>query len=383
MVPRAAHDSGTMRSRFAITPFDRPRHLLIRAINFRIEGASALPGRIRALTDKILEQTANHLAEESAHERLFPDRGIGTPAERIDDVPSSVDLNGANGTDPGESAGSDSTPGSRAESRRVRRAARVEARKHPRLARAEPASEPSDADPLALDSDDGAEASIDAQAEPPTAASEPVIAFAGSGKRGARTVRRASKKQRAAADAVKAADDNPALGALNRHLNTMTQQLTTAHRVIGRVAAERDALRQQLADLQGIPVEEIVVSTIGASTDASAQPAKASQPAAPSEPTRLAKLNYFGGDDYALMKKRRQMFALTLLVVLIVIWLAARMGRIDFPDNVSRDSLGQIPYIGDLVTIFLAGWIFFRIIKVSSKGVRWVFPSEDQRRRRR
>jgi hypothetical protein len=62
---------------------------------------------------------------------------------------------------------------------------------------------------------------------------------------------------------MKSADDHPALGALNRHLNMMVQQLGTAHRVIGRVAAERDAFRQQLADLQGIPVEAIAVTSLG------------------------------------------------------------------------------------------------------------------------
>ena len=33
------------------------------------------------------------------------------------------------------------------------------------------------------------------------------------------------------------------------------------HAVVGRVAAERDALRQQLADLQGIPVEDVVITS--------------------------------------------------------------------------------------------------------------------------
>jgi hypothetical protein len=245
------------------------------------------------------------------------------------------------------------------------------------------------ADPEIADAVGAAEAKAEAEAETPAPASAlaatatPAIDLAGSGKRGARTVRRANKKQKAAEAAVEVADDNPALGALNRHLNTMMQQLSTAHRVIGRVAAERDALRQQLADLQGIPVDEIVVSTIGASTESSAQPSKPSQPTAASQPTRFAKLNYFGGEDVALMRKRRQMLVLGILGFVLVLLLASRMGFWALPDNLSRDSLGNLPYIGDFMTIFLAGWLFFRVIRVSSKGVKWVFPSEDQRRRRR
>jgi hypothetical protein len=33
--------------------------------------------------------------------------------------------------------------------------------------------------------------------------------------------------------------------------------------------------------------------------------------------------------------------------------------------------------------LFLAGWLFYRVFRVSSRGVRWIFPSEDQKRRRK
>jgi hypothetical protein len=295
------------------------------------------------------------------------------PAGAREDQPLQGDIAAADGADP-------ATPRvPRSEARRVRRAARAEAGKRPSVPPVVPGADSDAAEPSASPMLATAEAPGEASAEADT----PVINLTGSGKRGARTVRRASKKQQAAASAVEAADDNPALGALNRHLNMMIQQLNTAHRVIGRVAAERDALRQQLADLQGIPVEEIVVSTVGASTEASAQPARSSQPASPSEPSRFAKLNYFGGDDYALMKKRRQAFAVGILVVVALIWVAIKLSFLSMPDDFSRESLTAIPLIGEIMPLFLAGWILFRMIKVSSKGVRWVFPSEDQRRRRR
>jgi hypothetical protein len=198
--------------------------------------------------------------------------------------------------------------------------------------------------------------------------------------RGSRTLKRARRKQEDATAALEGADDNPALGALNRHLNMMMQQLGTAHRIIGRIAAERDALRQQLADLQGIPVEEIVVTSLGASTD---QPSSEPKPDTPPPKSGLSRLNYFGGEDVAVMRKRRQGFVFVLLALVVALWLAGRMGAFQMPDNLSRDSLSGLPYIGDFMTYFLAGWLFFRVIKVSTKGVKWVFPSDDPRRRRR
>lgn len=204
------------------------------------------------------------------------------------------------------------------------------------------------------------------------------------GKRSSRVATRARRKQESAAAAVASvanAEDNPSLGALNRHLNSMMQQLTSAHRVIGRVAAERDALRQQLADLQGIPVEQIVVSTIGVSAETSSRPSEAAAEET-SKPSRFAKLNYFGGDDYQRMRKRRRNLALAILGFVVVLGLSARMGFWTMPSNLSRDSLGELPYIGDFMMLFMAGWLFFRVVRVSSKGVKWVFPSEDRRRRR-
>ncbi|MGH2617714.1 MAG: hypothetical protein ACRDJC_20975 [Thermomicrobiales bacterium] len=230
---------------------------------------------------------------------------------------------------------------------------------------------------------------MDGASEPSVSADALVIDLSGKPKRATRTATRARKKQQAASRAVAAAtnpedadEDHPALGALNRHLNMMMQQLATAHRVIGRVAAERDALRQQLADLQGIPVEEIQVTAIGGATD---QPAKSSQPQ-PNEPppkSAISRLNYFGGDDIALMRKRRQKLVLGIVAFIVLLWLTARLGVWSLPDRLSRESLSDLPYIGDFMAIFLAGWLFFRVIRVSSKGVRWVFPSEDAKRRRR
>lgn len=202
------------------------------------------------------------------------------------------------------------------------------------------------------------------------------------GRSGARLAARARKRQQVAASAMHGAEDNPALGALNRHLNMLMQQLMTAHRVIGRVAAERDALRQQLADLQGIPVEEIVVSSIGASTEVSTRSSSSTGATSQSE-SRFAKLNYFGGDDIQVVRKRRQTLAAVIIAAGVIFTVVGTQLGWSMPTDLSRESLTVLPFLGPLMTLFLAGWLMFRVVRVFGRGIRWVFPSENQRRRRR
>lgn len=172
---------------------------------------------------------------------------------------------------------------------------------------------------------------------------------------------------------------------LNQHLSLMTQQLTAAHRVIGRVSAERDALRQQVADLQGIPVEEVIIASVTnlADSEKDRRTSTTAEPEATTPPSLMAKLNYFGGEDVAQMRRRRQTFVLTLLGVIVIGGIVARMIGWSMPEDISRDSLAALPVLGNFMYVFLAGWMLFRVVKVSSRGVRWIFPSEDRRRRRR
>lgn len=204
-------------------------------------------------------------------------------------------------------------------------------------------------------------------------------------KRGSHAVARARKKQRSASAAVTSANDNPALGALNRHLNMLMQQLATAHRVIGRIAAERDALRQQLADLQGVPVEEIHVTTIGSSSfdESQSKSGTRRQTSSAGGSSRVPKFNYFSADDIKVTRKRRLIFVSIILAAIIGLWFASNMGLWSMPANISRDSLVHLPLVGEIMPLFLAGWLFYRVFRVSSRGVKWVFPSEDPKRRRK
>lgn len=189
--------------------------------------------------------------------------------------------------------------------------------------------------------------------------------------------RRANTAERARRKNTSAPSEENLL--LVRQLSLTSQQLNAAHRVIGRLSAERDILRQHFADAVGIPVNEVVVAT---DTDAAEAALKKVHVEAKT-PSRLEKLNYFGGSDYAQMRRRRQAFVAVLFGIVLALWGLSRAGFWSMPDNLSRDSLGSVPLIGDLMTYFLAGWLFFRVAKVSSKGVRWVFPSDSRQRRRR
>jgi hypothetical protein len=95
----------------------------------------------------------------------------------------------------------------------------------------------------------------------------------------------------------------------------------------------------------------------------------------------MSRLNYFSVDDIAVARKRRQRFALGLLLLVLIFGLSIRLGIMRLPDNLSRESLTAIPMIGDFLSVFLVGWILFRFIRISSKGVQWVFPSEKKKRR--
>ena len=273
-----------------------------------------------------------------------------------------------------------------------RRAARAARRADQQRSRAPRTSRGAAASASQASEETGAEPGADSGTTNGTALLTETAVLDLQGKGSAKTAARVQKRQQAAAVALDTLDHEAALGALNRHLNTVTQQITAAHRLLGRITAERDALRQQLAELQGVPVEAIVVTTVAAAPPANA-PAHhekaphehghgAEEALDPPAPSRLQRLNIFGGDDFAQMRKRRQTFVLILALVGGVLAVIAKQVGWSMPENISRDSLSALPFLGNLMSVFLAGWVLYRIVRVSSKGVRWVFPSEPRTRRR-
>jgi len=225
---------------------------------------------------------------------------------------------------------------------------------------------------------------------------------------------RALAEQEDGALADAGAGHDAVLGGLHHHAKVMMMQLETAENLIGRVAAERNDFRQQLADLQGIPVEAIPMTPLdqirnrpskalaGQSVDEFGSPvdgiavaspkrtrARRSRETDPDEldeptpPSVMTRLNYFSVEDVALARKRRQMLVLVLLLVVGALWMVSRMGIWQMPSNLSKDSLSQLPVVGELMSYFLAGWVMYRIVRVGSRGVKWIFPTEDKKHKRR
>jgi hypothetical protein len=133
-------------------------------------------------------------------------------------------VNGTEGSDGGAPTTVPPRP-----SREDRRTARGERRQRPRAPRTEQAAAPV-SPTSAPDNETAGDPALVPEAA--TAAAEALVINLSGKKpnRGARTLKRARRKQQDAAAALAGADDNPALGALNRHLNMMMQQLGRPHR---------------------------------------------------------------------------------------------------------------------------------------------------------
>lgn len=263
-----------------------------------------------------------------------------------------------------------------AEMRRMSR----ETRQHPESSvraerQARNASRDVDADTPALDSVEGAELMAPQLGD--EVEQDTVVVAAEPDRAGRASRRRANTADKARRKNTSAPSEESLL--LVRQLSLTSQQLNAAHRVIGRLSAERDILRKHFADAVGIPVHEVVIATDTGNVEAAPKEVHVEA----KTPSRMEKLNYFNSTDYAQMRRRRQTFVAVLLAFILVLWGLSRAGYWAMPDNISRDSLGTVPIIGDLMTYFLAGWLFFRVGKVSSKGIRWVFPSDNRQRRRR
>jgi hypothetical protein len=226
-----------------------------------------------------------------------------------------------------------------------------------------------------------------------TAAPDPV--GSGPGKRAGRLGARANHVPEASAAARGVLGAHPAVGVIQRHLTLLTQQMADAHSAADRRAAEGEALRQQLADLQGIPVDQIAVPTSAAlpttrarKRDRAAKQTLRTESAAaavaPASTSVFAKpRNYFYAENLAVTRRRRQMAALVVVAVIGVLWTASKLGYVTTPGNVSKEGVfGGIPLLGSFSTYFISLWMLYRMVRISSKGVGWIFPSEPKRRAR-
>lgn len=261
------------------------------------------------------------------------------------------------------------------------------------------------ADAVAVSGDQGSAAV--AVAESPVAPAEPEdvrsgvlvapILDAGASQR---TVERTRVQLEQAEQAIANAPEVVGLVApLVRHVNTVTEQLNEAQITVGRLMAERDALRARLAEAEGVSVDEIAVMTLqepGGDGDAASrrlQRIEARQVASPGEekkPNPLRPVGIMLGfvpeadsfDGLKRMARRRQLFAAVVLVAAFTAMRIATANGVEF-DNMSRDGLADLQYVGSIFQIFIIAWMLYRIVRVSGKGVSWLFPDPNGRKRRR
>ena len=255
---------------------------------------------------------------------------------------------------------------------------------------------------LAGDEEDGIQdeaRAIDADGPPPwdndQAAADEGGDRATDGNDRARAARdRPRRRQRAAEDsetgesAESDEDRYAGLGPLVRHLGLMTRELSEAQRTVGCLTAERDALLRQIGQRPSVP--------IAAGEDDLAPPidqprpnkearieAKAAKQAERAAIVPMEAIDPELANRAEQVGRRRRLIALAVLAVLVAAFVIARQMNYDLSTALSRGGLAHLAYIGPFLQIFLAGWLIYRIAKISGKGAKWLFPSEEQQRKRR
>ncbi|MFM9106538.1 MAG: hypothetical protein ACKOWF_07545 [Chloroflexota bacterium] len=181
---------------------------------------------------------------------------------------------------------------------------------------------------------------------------------------------------------------------LIRHVNGVTEQLNDAQINLGRLMAERDALRQQLADLQGVDVAQISLLPVDSTLAAGERHGsrlqrienRAAEPAAESSakfrvrnPLKVDALAT--REEMARVARRRQLLAIALFGgVGLLLFMNSRQGN-DI-SKVSRDSLADLQFVGIFFNMFFMVWMLYRVVRVGGKGAKWLFPQNTGNQRR-
>jgi hypothetical protein len=172
---------------------------------------------------------------------------------------------------------------------------------------------------------------------------------------------------------------------LYERYRAVLQQTVAAHRVIGRLNFERDALARQVKLLQASAAESAPPAILTATPRAVPVPAPHPAPLpGHQDPTLLRALDqFFNGGTLWDVRKRRMGFVFGLLAVFVLAWAISQTGVVVLPARLSRDSLGDLPFVGTTLRFVMGVWSMFRVVRISARGVRWAFPEEGGRRRRR
>ncbi len=181
---------------------------------------------------------------------------------------------------------------------------------------------------------------------------------------------------------------------LIRHVNGVTEQLNDAQINLGRIMAERDALRARLAAVEGVDVTDLAIipitETAAVSVDkhgSRLQRIESRADDARSKGSSKSKVkNPLGVDpmatreEMARVARRRQLLAIALFgAVGILLYINSREGN-DI-SKISRDSLADLQFVGVFFNMFFMVWMLYRVVRVGGKGAKWLFPHNQQQRR--
>ena len=198
-------------------------------------------------------------------------------------------------------------------------------------------------------------------------------------------------------------DVTAAVAPLVRHVNTVTEQLNQAQVTIGRLTAERDALRQQLTEETGTLAEQLDRQMAVELKDPerrqsrllrqeAREEARTSDGEEADEPGAIKRFFQRAGfiipddaseEEFKRAVRRRQMIAVVFLAVIgLGLW-SYQQDPNNTVGKMSRESLADIQYVGAIFQVLLVAWMVYRVVRVGGRGAKWLFPQQKTRRRKR
>lgn len=217
-------------------------------------------------------------------------------------------------------------------------------------------------------------------ASAPTPAGEPEAADGGAEGKEPRRRRRS----RAVDEEGEEGDAFAGLSPMVRHLSAMTKELSEAQRTVGRLTAERDLLRRQLADRQGVPISLVD------GENGNIRPAKEAriEAKAAKQTERANGLEPMPSPEDLVSRaqlagRRRRLIALGVVASLVAAILIGRAMDVAVGEYLTKQGLDGIPYFGLVFQVLITCFMVYRVVRVSGKAKGWLFPTPEEPKKRR
>jgi hypothetical protein len=209
-----------------------------------------------------------------------------------------------------------------------------------------------------------------------------------------KAIERTRVQYQAAEDAVSSNPDViSVIAPLVRHVNSVTEQLNDAQINLGRIMAERDALRMRLAEVEGVDPSELSIMPVSNGDESSRQQLRLQRTEARATDDEESKLQRIAArnplrvdsaatkEEIARVAKRRQLLAAAIFGAIgLGLYISSRQGN--DVSSVSRDSLADLQFVGIFFNMFFMMWMMYRVVRVGGKGAKWLFPSNSSGRGR-